>query len=290
MSVHEFLLNEPVSAVELFSIVGEGDRFEAARKVHGVCGLNDVDSGFVSFSKKTLNASSQFEMTLSPSNSSGGIPTSNPRLSFVILLDWLCKNVGFKQNNFSPVIAPTAQVDPTAIIESDCQIGANTIIGPGVVIRKNTNIGRDCYIGPNCVIGDVGLGFETDDQGRHIRFQQLGGVTIGNNVEIGALCTVASGTLGNTVLEDNVKLDNFVVAGHNCRIGSGTLAASQSSIGGSCKIGRNVWISTAAQVINGITVGDDSFLGFGAIVIRNVKPNTKVFGNPAKPIASVGKK
>lgn len=171
----------------------------------------------------------------------------------------------------------------------DAVIGSGTIIGPNCVIEDGVSIGMECYIGPNCSIGQAGFGYERESDGKVTLIPHLGGVRIGHRVHIGANSCVDRGTIGDTVIEDDVKIDNLVHVAHNVIVGRGTFLIAHSMIGGSVRVGQNAWIAPSSTIINGKRVGDDAVVGLGAVVIRDVEPGTTVVGNPARSITQANR-
>ena len=103
-------------------------------------------------------------------------------------------------------------------------------------------IGNSCIIHSSCSIGSDGFGFAPNDDGTYKKIPQTGNVVIGNNVEIGSNSTIDRATIGSTIINDGVKLDNQIQIAHNVEIGENTAIAAQSGIAGSTKIGKNVWL------------------------------------------------
>lgn len=161
------------------------------------------------------------------------------------------------------VIADDAEVAASATVAPGVQIGPRSIIGAGASIGPNTVIGADCEIGAGCVlhgsvilvarvrlgansivhsgavIGGEGFGFTPDERGQWTPIAQLGGVTLGENVSIGANTTIDCGAIDDTVIEDGVKIDNLCQIAHNCHIGAHTLICGCVGIVGSTRIGRH---------------------------------------------------
>ena len=106
-------------------------------------------------------------------------------------------------------------------------------------------------------------------------------MVIQDNVEIGALNTVAGGTIHPTVVEVDVKTDDHVHIAHNCRIGPRTIITACAELSGSVRIGADCWIGPNASIRDGISVGDGAFVGIGSNVIAPVLPRAIVYGNPA---------
>lgn len=192
-------------------------------------------------------------------------------------------------------IHPTAIVDEDAVIDEGVSVGPYCVIGK-VKIGKGTTIGAyvkiydSCEIGSNCniadhvVLGGEGFGYEKDENGDWFKFPQIGGLLIGNNVDVGSFTAIDRGALSVTKIGDNTKIDGKCKIAHNVVVGKNVVFTGGSGAGGSCVIGDNVWVGSAAKIKDWVKIGDGAFLGMGSVVIRNVKPNTKVFGNPAKEL------
>jgi len=149
---------------------------------------------------------------------------------------------------------------------------------------NNVMIGNGCVIKANTVIGQKGFSFIPDADGVPFPMPHKGRVIIGDNVEIGACNTIARGVLDDTVIGDNVKTDDQVHIAHNCRIGENTMITAGTVIAGSVTIGKNVWIAPNCTILNHVTIGDGAFVCIGSVVGKDVKPNTKVFGCPARKV------
>ena len=145
-------------------------------------------------------------------------------------------------------------------------------------------IGSNCVIKEGAVIGGTGFGFEVDDEGNHFRFPQLGGVIIGNNVEIGANTCIDRGALSSTVIGDFTKIDNQCHIAHNNKIGRNCIITSGTQIAGSNVIGDNIWFGPNSTIKEWCDIESDSFVGIGSVVIRKVKTGARVFGVPADKI------
>ncbi|OUS13170.1 UDP-3-O-(3-hydroxymyristoyl)glucosamine N-acyltransferase [Gammaproteobacteria bacterium 53_120_T64] len=148
-----------------------------------------------------------------------------------------------------------ASIGPGVSIGNDSTIGSGTRLFSNVSIYHGVSIGRNVVIHSSTVIGADGFGF-ANDAGKWIKIHQLGGVEIGDNVEIGACTTIDRGALGNTVIEDGVIIDNHVQIAHNVRIGENTAMAAYSGIAGSTTIGKNCVFAGQAGAVGHITVGD----------------------------------
>ena len=150
---------------------------------------------------------------------------------------------------------------------------------PNVTFIPDVEVGRYCKIDAGAVIGEQGFKIIKNMRGNAERLIHIGGVVIGNYVEIGALTCVDKGTFGNTEIRDHVKIDNFVHVAHNCFIDENTVIAPMVCLGGSSKIGKNVYIGIGASIRQGITIGDDAFIAMGSVVIDDVGKGEAVAGN-----------
>ena len=128
-------------------------------------------------------------------------------------------------------------------------------------------------------------GFERDRRNRPIRMVHLGGVLIGDHVEVGALTTVVQGALADTVIEDYVKINDHVHVAHNCRIGEGTIIGGGAYLSGSIRVGRCCWIAPNCSIRQKLTIGEEAIVGIGAVVVSDVEPRSTVYGNPARKAA-----
>lgn len=194
-----------------------------------------------------------------------------------------------------PGIHPTAIVDKEAVIDSTATvgayavigkvtIGARTVVSPFVRIYDNVTIGEDCFVKEGAVIGGAGFGFERDEEENRFRFPQIGGVRIGNHVDIGGNTCIDRGALSDTVLEDYAKVDNLCHIAHNAHIGKNAVVVACAEVSGSCTVGENTWVGPNACIRDQRSLGANSLVGMGAVVAKNVPDNEVWAGNPAKPM------
>ena len=218
------------------------------------------------------------------------IETSNPRLSFARALNVLKDNPGFVLPQAPADIADDATISPSATIGKGVKIGRRTIIGHNVIIYDGVWIGDDCYIKSNTVIGEDGFGFERDENGVPVRMQHIGTVRIGNRVEIGCLNTVCRGTIGATVIEDDVKIDDHVHIAHNCYLGSKSLVTACVEFSGGVVLGEQCWIGPNSSFKQKINIGESAFVGIASYVTKDVAPGITVAGIPARTLRSINTK
>ncbi len=177
-------------------------------------------------------------------------------------------------------------LQPGAMVLEGAIIGADCMIWPGVMIREGCVIGDRCIFHANAVIGADGFGYRpspsTPDRPT-TKVPQIGGVRIGDDVEIGANSCVDRATLGVTVIEDFVKIDNLCQIGHNSRIGRGTIICGMSGVAGSCDIGSFVLIGGGCGVPDHVTIGDRASLAARTSPIGDLAGGESYGGIPALP-------
>ena len=178
-------------------------------------------------------------------------------------------------------IGENACIEPTALIGHDVVIGKNAFIGAGAVI-KNAVIGDDFVCNAHAVIGSPGFTMCEDEAGNKLRIPSLGKVVIGNFVEVGVGDNISVGSSGDTVIEDYVKLDVLIHIGHDVHIQKNAELTAGAIVGGFDQIGERAYCGLNAAIRNRVSVGDDGFIGMGAVVTKNVEPGVTVVGNPAR--------
>ncbi|MEP5729711.1 MAG: UDP-3-O-(3-hydroxymyristoyl)glucosamine N-acyltransferase [Sulfitobacter sp.] len=215
------------------------------------------------------------------------------------------------------VLGPEVSVGPLSIISAGARIGAGSVIGPHCFVGCDVSIGDNAYlreqvsigarvtighrviIQPGARIGGDGFSFVTaepstvesarktlGDQGEAeaqpwTRIHSLGSVTLGDDVEIGMGCTIDCGTIRDTTIGNNTKLDNQVHMGHNVEIGENCLICGQVGIAGSARIGNNVVMAGQVGVNDNIFVGDGVIAGGGTKLMSNVPAGRTMLGYPA---------
>ena len=181
----------------------------------------------------------------------------------------------------APGVHPSAVVSEKAVLGKGVSIGAGAVIGddvaigegsciyPRVVIYQGCILGQRVIVHAGVVIGADGFGMARE-AGRWIKIPQIGGVRIGDDVEIGANTTIDRGALDDTVIEEGVKIDNQVQVGHNVRIGAHSAVAGCVGIAGSATIGRECTIGGAAMIHGHITIADRVHVSAGTLISRSL--------------------
>ena len=187
------------------------------------------------------------------------------------------------------VIEGNTVIDPSVSIGCNCSIVGDICIGAGTVIENNIVISGKVFIGENChiqsctVIGEDGFGYSKDaDSGKKTMIEHFGGVRIGNDVFIGSHVNIARGTIDDTVLEDGVKVSPSTHIGHNNYVGENVTVIC-SNLFGSVKTGSGSYI-TASTVQNQCKVGENTVIGMGSVVTKEIPDKVIAFGIPAKVV------
>ncbi|MBL8060375.1 MAG: UDP-3-O-(3-hydroxymyristoyl)glucosamine N-acyltransferase [Chthonomonas sp.] len=236
------------------------------------------------------------------------IRVTQPRLAFGRLLHFAHRPIPIMEG-----IHPAAQIDPRAwvdqtasigpfvVIEKDarvgarakvhagayigeaCVVGEDTIVYPGVVLMQDVRIGDRCILHANCVLGADGFGFVWDGKQR-VKVPQVGGVVLGDDVEVGAGTCIDRSTCGETVVGDGTKLDNMVQVAHNVTIGTSVVIAAHTSIAGSVRVGNRVVMGGQTAIADHRSVGDDIMLGGRTGVMQDLTKSGEYFGLPAQDV------
>ncbi|HCS63833.1 MAG TPA: UDP-3-O-(3-hydroxymyristoyl)glucosamine N-acyltransferase [Cellvibrio sp.] len=168
-------------------------------------------------------------------------------------------------------------------IGNDSFVGANTRLAANVSVYHGVSIGADCMLHSGCVIGADGFGFAPDANG-WIKIHQLGGVRIGNKVEIGACTCIDRGALDDTFIDDGAIIDNQIQIGHNVRIGKNTAIAAHSAIAGSTTIGADCTIAGAVAIAGHLTLADKVHITGKSMVSASIsEPGSYSSGTPLAP-------
>lgn len=180
------------------------------------------------------------------------------------------------------VVGDQAAVGPNAVVGPRCTVGAHTRLHANVTLVQDVVIGERCIVHPGAVIGSDGFGNAMSDSG-WVKVPQVGGVKIGDDVEIGANTAVDRGTLDDTVVGARTKIDNLCQVGHNVRIGTDCLIAGMTGIAGSARIGDGVIIGGAVAVSDHVTINSGARIAGRSGVTKDVPPGETWAGFPAKP-------
>lgn len=291
------------------TLVGDGDTV-----VHSARSLNEANAGDITFAESAASL-----VILEKSNATAAvvpvgvtvpgktlIQVADPLMAFVIVVQHLQGKTAAAWNGVDAraMIHPSASIGaqpsiaanvvigekstvgdrcwihPSVVIGKNCKIGNDVVLHPGVVLYDDTVLGDRVIIHANSVIGADGFGYRFQ-KGRHVKVPQLGNVVIGDDVEIGACCTIDRSTFGSTLIGEGCKFDNLVHIAHNCKIGKHNVYAGQVGIAGSCTIGDYVIMGGQAGIKDHVTIGDGAVLGAKAGLIEDMPAGQRWHGTPA---------
>jgi len=284
--------------------------------IRGVAGIHDARDGDIAYLAegkhlKDLEAC-RASAVIVPRGISGlpipSIAVRNPRYSFALVTRIFHERPsvpgGVSERAVigrNVVLGAGPTIHPYAVVCEGAKLGDRVVLYPGVFVGEGSSIGDDSVIYPNVsiregvaigsrvilhsgtVIGSDGFGFVTEG-GLHHKIPQIGGVIIGDDVEIGANCTIDRAALGSTVIGQGTKLDNQVHIAHNVVIGEHCLLAGQVGVAGSTVLGDYVVVGGRTAISDHLTIGDRVMIGGGAGVARSVDPGQVITGYPALPM------
>ncbi|MDI6744678.1 MAG: UDP-3-O-(3-hydroxymyristoyl)glucosamine N-acyltransferase [Thermodesulfovibrionales bacterium] len=265
-------------------------------EIKGAAGISDAEGGDITFlsTAKLIgeciesNASAVIVKDTVPEIKKPQIKVSNPQYAFARLLEYFYVKP-FMASGISDgayvsdkaKIGEDVSVYPMVFVSDSASIGNRTVIYPGVFIGENSSVEDECIIYPNviirenikvgsrviihsgAVIGSDGFGYVME-KGVHYKIPQVGGVIIGDDVEIGANVTIDRATTGNTIIGKGTKIDNLVQIAHNVKIGENSVIAAQTGVAGSTEIGNyvvfggQVGVADHAKIDDGVMVGAQS--------------------------------
>ena len=221
---------------------------------------------------------------------------------------------------YAPGVHSSAVVDPTATVADSAYLAPNVVIGERSVIGENVYVGPGTVIGPDCTVGDdcrfianvtlvratrigqrgifhPGVVLGSDGFGNAmtpegwIKVPQVGGLVVGDDVEIGSNTAVDCGAIGDTVIEDGVRIDNMCHIAHNVHIGAHTAIAGMVGIAGSTTIGKRCMFGGMGGAVGHITICDDVVLWGKAVATKDItEPGLYSAMFPAEPAKEWSKK
>lgn len=291
----------PVTGINSAELAGPGD-------------LSFVDSAAKLDLLETCRAAAvllpqEAEGKVKPAADRAHIYVKNPRYSFALMLRELEKEMAAPRRSGkhpSAVVADSASVAPDAWIGPGCVVEDGASVGEGAVLEAGAYVGRSasvgdgtrlhprvslldrCKVGARCavhagtVIGSDGYGYVRAG-GKHEKIPQLGTVEIGDDVEIGANCTIDRAALDRTVIGHGTKIDNLVHIAHNVKIGDNCLILGQVGIAGSTEIGDNVVVAGQSGISDHLRIGANSIVMGRTGVIADLKEGSIVLGPLGRP-------
>ena len=300
-------LSPPLSLRAIAERIGAVVRGDGARAVQRIASLRSADESSLSLllraNQREAALASRAAALLTSVALAEGLPATlpliiseRPQVDFASIAGWVD---ALLRPRPTPAIDPTARIDPSAQLGQDVRIEAYVTIAAGVRIGDGAWIGEGCHIGPTSsigagsrlharvtLVGDCDLGERVlihagtvigadgfglaPDQGRWRKIAQLGGVVIGDDVEIGANCCIDRGALDDTVIERGCKLDNLIQIGHGVQIGEDTAIAACAGVAGSAVIGKRCQIGGASGIAGHITIADGTVVSTMTLISHSI--------------------
>ena len=307
------------TAREVAEFVGGTLRGDHSVEIHEIGSLDNAGQGALAY------AEGRYVANIAASNAScvlvppGDYPSRTvivvdaPRVAFARVAQWIY-----------PLVHPFRGVHDTAIVSSQAtlgsdvalgawtfvddgaRIGARTIIFPGCFVGHDCEIGEDCVVYPRVVLypevrlgdrvilhagtvlGADGFGFVFDGT-RHLKVPQLGRLTIGDDVEVGANACVDRGALDETVIKSGVKIDNLCQIAHNVQVGSHAVISSQTGIAGSSRVGDHAVIGGQVGIADYCRIDARATVGAqcGVPSRKRVPAGEVYWGTPARPLKNI---
>ncbi|MFT5395333.1 MAG: UDP-3-O-[3-hydroxymyristoyl] glucosamine N-acyltransferase [Gammaproteobacteria bacterium] len=168
------------------------------------------------------------------------------------------------------VINAGTYIGPGCVIADNVTIGKNTMLFANITLCHDVTIGNDVILHPGVVIGADGFGL-AQENGQWLKIPQIGSVTLGDCVEVGANTTIDRGAIGDTIISDGVKIDNQVQIGHNAFVGENTAIAGCVALAGSASIGKRCQIGGASSINGHIVITDDVIITGMSGVANSIK-------------------
>ena len=307
----------PISIGELATRFGCELIGDPGIEVSGVASLHNATSNSLSFLasdayKQQLSSTKAAAVIVRPADAAD-VPVAallhdDPYACYARMAAAICPPPAFEPGiHASAVVDPSAKVAASAhlaahvVVQEDSTIGENVYVGPGSVIgpgcvvgdgtrlianvtlARAVSIGKRGILHPGVVLGADGFGNAMTPEG-WVKVPQLGGVRIGDDVEIGANTTVDCGAIEDTVIEDGVRIDNLCMIAHNVHVGAHTAMAAMTGIAGSTTIGKRCLFAGQTGSVGHITICDDVVVGAVSYVSKDIRePGTYVASFPAEP-------
>ena len=272
--------------------------------VERVASLQDAAPGSIAFLanlryRRYLETTGASAVVLEPAAAEAcpvaALVTRNPYATYARIAQLLHPAPAFEGGRHAnAVVEPGAEVDPSAWVGANAyvalgaRVGPRVFVGPGSVLLEGATVGADsrlvanvtlcagvrigsrCLLHPGVVIGADGFG-QAPDAGVYVKVPQVGSVVVGDDVEVGANAAIDRGAIGDTVVEDGVKIDNLVQIGHNVRVGAHTVIAALVGVAGSATIGRRCMIGGMVGIAGHLEICDDVALTGKTMVSSSIK-------------------
>jgi len=286
LSGQSYSLNELAKEVN-GKVIGD-----CSLQIFGICTIQNSSSGSITFLanpkyKKYLDDTSASAIIVSPEfkdKITAGIVVNDPYLAYAKISSLYQKYSNpydSKQSNYfiheSSDVHESVIIGPNVFIGPDCKIGQNSIIHANTSLVMNVEIGKNSVVHFNSVLGSDGFGYAPHKNG-YTKIEQLGKLIVGDNVEIGAGCTIDRGAIENTIIHNGVKLDNLVHIAHNVIVGENSAIAASCAIAGSTIIGKNLQMGGLSGILGHLEIADDVLIGAHTLITKSINESGNYIG------------
>jgi len=291
LSGQSYSLNELAKEVN-GEVIGD-----SSIQIAAIGSIQNSSSGCITFLanpkyKKYLHKTSASAIIVSPEfedKIKAGIVVNDPYLAYAKISSLYQKYPNpydSKQSSYfvheSSDVDDSVIIGPNVFIGPDCKIGKDSIIHANTSVVMNVEIGKNSIVHFNSVLGSDGFGYAPHKNG-YTKIEQLGKLIIGDNVEIGAGCTIDRGAIENTEIHNGVKLDNLVHIAHNVILGENSAIAASCAIAGSTIIGKNLQMGGLSGILGHLEIVDDVSIGAHTLITKSInKPGNYVGIMPAQ--------
>ncbi len=242
--------------------------------IHSIEKLETAGPGTVSFCThvsyhKLLSTTNASAVLLAASDADACnapvLISANPRLALAILLGLCVPDADVAINDLihptaiigaNVILGDNVKIGPNCTVGDNCILGDDTVLKANVVLYHGVTLGKRCAVHSGTVIGSDGFGYAVDQKGNWVKMPHLGGVVIGDDVEIGSNTSIDRGMIDDTIIGNRVIIDNLVQIGHNVNIGDNTAIAGCVGIAGSATIGKYCLIGGASSIAGHISLAD----------------------------------
>jgi UDP-3-O-[3-hydroxymyristoyl] glucosamine N-acyltransferase len=220
------------------------------------------------------------------------VVVADPRLAFARALQHLfpaAHPVGVQAGAFvhpSATLGAEVAIYPGAYVGPDCILGDRVVVHPNAVLYPGVVLGAGTVVHAGAVLGADGFSYAASPTGP-VKVPQIGGLRVGERVEIGANTCIDRGALGDTILGDDCKIDDLVLVGHNCALGRAVVIAGQAGLAGSTTVGDGALVGGQVGTADHVVVGAGARVAAGAGLHKHVAPGETVMGRPAGPASQV---
>jgi UDP-3-O-[3-hydroxymyristoyl] glucosamine N-acyltransferase len=185
-------------------------------------------------------------------------------------------------------IGPGAVIGENSVLYAGVFVGAGSTVGchsilyPNAVVREGCHVGERCILNPGAVVGGDGFGFAPSGS-ENVKIPQVGGVRLGNDVEVGSNSSIDRGAMDDTTVGEQTKIDSLVQVGHNVSIGKSCFLCGLVGVAGSATVGNRVTLAGQVGVGGHLSIADNVTILAKGGVASSVEEAGVYSGSPIVP-------